>query len=236
MNYLYLNEKHKIVFTLEYIDAFKNAFDAFIEDNKYYECNKSKFIDHINNMIKYTNDKSIIKCGETLIFYIKSFEYTNNISNFKKLLLDMELLSEIILNLLNLELYFNRDPLVYNHKSNLINFHKCILYIINNIKTLSDLYDKIHNNYLEKLKWYSFYVIKKYDIESIDNFIQNIDNIHNQILELNKNLDIYEYYSTRKDSTLEFWNSVKKEFFELSYHPNLFKKIVLDEKDVCLFT
>ena len=39
----------------------------------------------------------------------------------------------------------------------------------------------------------------------------------------------------RKEKTIETWKTIKDEFFEICYRPDLFKKIVLDEKEVSFF-
>jgi hypothetical protein len=48
-------------------------------------------------------------------------------------------------------------------------------------------------------------------------------------------LNTYEYHANRKYPTIEMWMTVRDEFFVIAYRPDMFKKIVLDEKEVKIF-
>lgn len=59
-----------------------------------------------------------------------------------------------------------------------------------------------------------------------------IDKIQNC---LDDYLHNYIYHANRKYRTMEVWASVRDEFFTIAYRPDMFKKIVLDEKEVDFF-
>ena len=52
-SYHYVSKKNNILFTLEYLDLLKKSFNDFYEDNLYFETNKLKFIEDINNLLSY---------------------------------------------------------------------------------------------------------------------------------------------------------------------------------------
>jgi len=55
------------------------------------------------------------------------------------------------------------------------------------------------------------------------------------MLDLKTNIENFYYYNGRMQNTIENWKIVKDDFFKISYRPDMFKKIVLDEKEVAFF-
>jgi len=75
-SYHLVSEKNNILFTLEYLDSFKKTLNDFYEDNLYFENNKLKFIEDINNMLNHVYDKNILKhYSDNLINLIKTSSY-----------------------------------------------------------------------------------------------------------------------------------------------------------------
>jgi len=64
------------------------------------------------------------------------------------------------------------------------------------------------------------------DLKDMCSLIFKIKNEYDSIFEN------FQYHLSRKEKTTEIWKNIKNEFFVLCYRPDLFKKIVLDEKEV----
>ena len=234
-SYHYVSEKNNILFTLEYLDSFKKTLNDFYEDNLYFETNKLKFIEDINNMLTHIYDKNILQhYSENLINLIKSSSYNNDLENFKNVMNKIELHSRIISSDLNIEIQITRDDMVYKHMSKINNLKKTSQDLLKNMSLLLSFYDKIYVKYI-KLQFYSHYKITKININNIDLFINNINIIQKQMLDLKTNIENFYYYNGRKQNTIETWKIVKDDFFKISYRPDMFKKIVLDEKEVAFF-
>lgn len=234
-SYHLVSEKNNILFTLEYLDSFKKTLNDFYEDNLYFENNKLKFIEDINNMLNHVYDKNILQhYSDNLINLIKLSSYNNNLENFKNEMNKIELHSRIISSDLNIEIQITRDDIVYKHMSKINSLKRISQDLLKNMSLLLSFYDKIYVKYI-MLKFYSHYKIKKININNVDLFIININTIQKQMLDLKTNIENFYYYNGRKQNTIETWKIVKDDFFKISYRPDMFKKIVLDEKEVTFF-
>lgn len=236
-SYYYVSEKNNILFTLEYIDSFKKTLNDFYEDNSYFETNKIKFIEDINNMLNHVYDKNILQFySDNIINLIKSSSYNDNLENYKNYINKIELHSRIISTDLNIQVQLTRDDIIYKHMSKINNLRRASQDILKNISILYSFYDKIFTKYNKNIKFHNYCNnIIKIEIYNIDIFIKNINKIEKQILDLKLNLENFCYHSGRKEHTIHIWKLLKDEFFKICYRPDMFKKIVLDEKEVSFF-
>lgn len=107
-----------------------------------------------------------------------------------------------------------------------------------NVDKESSMIDNIHKKTFYELfqRNINYDIIYESNIIEIDEPLKEICSL---ILKIKKEYDSifenYQYYEMRKEKTIETWKTIKDEFFEICYRPDLFKKIVLDEKEVSFF-
>lgn len=230
--YQYVQEFKNIQFISEKLKLFKEILEKIYEYDILFQNNKIKMMQDIINMLNYVNVDTIIKSVSLdLIGKIAQYKMSHQIDEFKTSLVDIELRSEILHSDLNIETYFKQNERIGFHMlkmKDINNSTKCILY---NIKKLYELFEYISNLY----KSNTFIQLNIDNIVNIESLIKNLENIETQVSLINYKFECYEYYSTRRHKTIEIWKLLQDEFFEISYRPDMFKKIVLDEKEVCLF-
>jgi len=227
--YQYIQEFKNIQFISEKLKLFKETLERIYEYDILFQNNKIKMIQDIINMINYVNIDTMIKSVSLdLIGKIAQYKISPQIEEFKTLLIEIQLRSEILKSDLNIETYFKRDERIGFHMLKMNDIYKLTKYILHHIEKLYELYECILNS----MKSNTFLTL---NIDNIESLIKNLDNIETQVSNINSEYECYKYYSNRRHQTIEIWKLLQDEFFELSYRPDLFKKIVLDEKEVCLF-
>jgi len=233
--YQYIPDRQNIQNISEYLKSFKEILKKIHEYDKSFQDNKIKMIQDIINMLNYINVETIIKSiSMDLIGRISQYIYSNDIETYKSLLSEIEIRSCILHSDLNIETYFKRDERIGYHMLKMKEINNFTKYILYNITKMRELYERIIKLY-KGLKLYETNLVSKLKINNIETFIDNLEEIENQVLTFKTNSECYEYYSNRRQQTIDNWKLIRDEFFELSYRPDLFKKIVLDEKEVCLF-
>lgn len=227
--YQYLQEFKNIQFISEKLKLFRENLEKIYEYDILFKNNKIKIIQDIINMLNYVNVDTIIKSVSLdLIGKIAQYKISPQIEEFKTSLVEIELRSGILHSDLNIETYFKQNERIGFHMLKMKDINKLAKYILYNINNLYELYECILNS----IKHNTFL---KLNIDNIESLIKNLDNIETQVSNLNSKYECYNYYSNRKHQTIEIWKLLQDEFFEISYRPDMFKKIVLDEKEVCLF-
>ena len=233
--YQYLQEYNNIQFFSEYLKSFKEILKNINEYDKSFQDNKIKMIQDIINMLNYINVETIIKSISIgLIGGISQYIYSNDIETYKSLLSEIEIRSGILHSDLNIETYFKRDERIGYHMLKMKEINNHTKHILYNITKMFEIYERIIKVY-DNLKFYGNIEDSKLKINNIKSLIENIETIEKQVLNSKTNLDCYKYYSNRRNQTIEIWKLLQDEFFEISYRPDMFKKIVLDEKEVYLF-
>jgi len=227
--YQYVQEFKNIQFISEKLKLFKEILEKIYEYDILFQNNKIKMIQDIINMMNYVNIDTIIKSVSLdLIGKIAQYKISNQINEFKTSLVEIELRSGILHSDLNIETYFKQNERIGFHMLKMKDINNSTKYILFYIKKLYELYECI----LESYKSNTFL---KLNIDNIESLIKNLDNIETQVSNINSKFECYKYYSNRRHQTIEIWKLLQDEFFEISYRPDMFKKIVLDEKEVCLF-
>lgn len=227
--YQCIPERQNIQNISEYLKSFKEILKKIHEYDKSFQDNKIKMIQDIINMLNYVNVDMIIKSVSLeLIGKIAQYKMSYQINEFKTSLVEIELRSGILTGDLNIETYFKQNERIGFHMLKMKDINNSTKYILYNINNLYELYECILNS----IKRNTFL---KLNIDNIESLIKNLDNIETQVSNINSEYECYEYYSTRRHQTIEIWKLLQDEFFEISYRPDMFKKIVLDEKEVCLF-
>ena len=227
--YQYLQEFKNIQIISEKLKLFRENLEKIYEYDILFQNNKIKMIQDIINMLNYVHVEAIIKSVSfDLIGKIAQYKISPQIEEFKTLLIEIQLRSEILKSDLNIETYFKRDERIGFHMLKINEIYKLTKYILHHIEKLYELYECILNSIKRN-------ELLKFNIDNTDSLIENLQNIETQVSNLNLNFECYKYYSNRRNQTIEIWKLLQDEFFELSYRPDLFKKIVLDEKEVCLF-
>lgn len=227
--YQYVHENNNIQYFSEYLKSFKEILKNINEYDKSFQDNKIKMIQDIINMLNYVHVEAIIKSVSfDLIGKIAQYKISPQIEEFKTLLIEIQLRSEILKSDLNIETYFKRDERIGFHMLKMNEIYKLTKYILHHIEKLYELYECILNS----IKRNTFLTL---NIDNIESLIKNLDNIETQVSNINSEYECYKYYSNRRHQTIEIWKLLQDEFFEISYRPDLFKKIVLDEKEVYLF-
>lgn len=227
--YQYLQEFKNIQFISEKLKLFRENLEKIYEYDILFKNNKIKIIQDIINMLNYVNVDTIIKSVSLdLIGKIAQYKISPQIEEFKTSLVEIELRSGILHSDLNIETYFKQNERIGFHMLKMKDINKLAKYILYNINNLYELYECILNS----IKHNTFL---KLNIDNIESLIKNLDNIETQVSNINNKFECHEYYSTRRHQTIEIWKLLQDEFFEISYRPDMFKKIVLDEKEVCLF-
>lgn len=227
--YQYIQEFKNIQFISEKLKLFKEILEKIYEYDILFQNNKIKMIQDIINMINYVNIDTIIKSVSLdLIGKIAQYKMSNQINEFKTSLVEIELRSGILHSDLNIETYFKQNERIGFHMLKMKDINNSTKYILFYIKKLYELYECV-------LKSYKSNTFLKLNIDNIESLIKNLDDIETQVSNMNSKFECYEYYSKRRHQTIENWKLLQDEFFTISYRPDMFKKIVLDEKEVYLF-
>lgn len=217
-----------------------------------------KVFNEINN---YTDlDLSILLTTQTLIAIFSKLDrnirlftvYNENIQAISSLIDKLNILflrkmaKNYIKNIHDIKLKINDIQYIVNElEDNLKHFQSNIriiinYYLIKKIDVLKDLYimnDPIHRRVF--LTLFEDRHLQKYinmnavNFNEFFSFLVNMKTtLYKMDFEFETIKDTLEYHKSRKEKTTEVYKTFKDEFFECAYHPDIFKKIVLDEKEV----
>jgi hypothetical protein len=217
---------------------FYSNFKELKQDDDFFNDYKIEII----NLIKSMDNQSYIMINisikilseDILKLLNKSYKIYDIIS-YLKILECLELkLDDFCKKLMIQSLTYNDMSINVNYRSKFIDFNFFIEDMIGKIDNIFSIYENILY-YCEKLNYNGNIKIFKNNINDIKYIIENIDNLTDYFSRIKEDLECLMYYLERKDKTLYFWNIVKNDFFEIAYHPDLFKKIVLDEKEISFY-
>jgi len=219
-------------------NQFKNKLMDIEHDKTTFLFQKEETVEDLNEMINYSfiNVNAKIKKDIYSLIKILNLKYDiDNILCYKDVLEIVEIYSKTISNDLWIQYLITRDENIHTYRSkiNYINFS--VKDNLGNITMLYVNYEKIID-YYEKIKMNGNLKFLNFDISKIDYIIKNIDELETHFSKIKEYIESSIYYLEREDETIKIWKSLQDEFFEIAYHPSMFKKIVLDEKEVSIYT
>lgn len=206
-------------------------------DKTSFSFSKEKYIQDLNITLNNNFVNMNTKIKQDILSLLKIFKIKYDISNilcYQNMLEIMEIYSKTISNDLWIQYLITRDDNIIECRSKINYFNFSIKDSLDNITTLFVAYEKIID-YYDKIKNYGNLKFLNFDLSKIHFLIDNLNELENHFTKIKENIDCSIYYMERQNDTIKTWKALQNEFFEIAYHPSLFKKIVLDEKEVSIY-
>jgi len=216
----------------------KNKINDIDHDKISFSFSKEKYMQDLNIILNNNFVNMNTKIKQDILSLLKIFKIKYDISNilcYQNMLEIMEIYSKTISDDLWIQYLITRDDKIIEYRSKINYFNFSIKDNLDNITTLFVAYEKIMN-YYDKIKNYGNLKFLNFDLSKIHFLIYNLNEFESHLMKINENIDCSIYYMERQNDTIKTWKTLKNEFFEIDYHQSLFKKIVLDEKEVSIFT
>lgn len=237
LNQYYLQDSYiKIIY--EELDKFKNKLIDIDHDKTSFVYYVKELIENINKMLNHSFINCNVKIKQDLNSLLKlmTIKYdVDNILSYKGILEIIEIYSKTISNDLWIQYLISRDESIHHYRSKINYLNFFVKDSLGNITILYVNYEKMVD-YYKKIKINGNIKFMNLDMSNIDYFIKNINDLESHFMKIRENIDCNIYYIERENETMKTWKSLQDEFFQIAYHPILFKKIVLDEKEVSIYT